>query len=101
MADNTTIQVSRQARDHLAQVARERGVTLGQLVEELAARQLTAAQVEERLAADRQAVREAIGVDISDEEFERAPDVLGNIYRIAAEKVRAAKEATAARGAAA
>ncbi len=33
------------------------------------------------------------GVHIRDEEFEQAPDVLGNIYKIAAEKVRAAKGA--------
>ncbi|MFC4505592.1 MULTISPECIES: hypothetical protein [Streptomyces] len=93
MADHTTIQVSRAARDHLAQVAKDRGMTLGQLVEELAAQQLTAEQTAERLAADRQVARDVIGVDISDEEFERAPDVLGNIYRIAAEKVRAARGA--------
>jgi capsular polysaccharide biosynthesis protein len=95
MADNTTIQVSRRARDHLAQVAKERGVTLGQLVEQLASEQPTAAQLAERIAADRQVVRDVIGVDISDEEFERAPDVLGNIYKIAAEKARAARGATA------
>ncbi|MER6712189.1 hypothetical protein [Streptomyces sp. NPDC000877] len=95
MADNTTIQVSRQARDHLAQVAKERGVTLGQLVEQLAAEQPTEAQIAERIAADRQVVRDVIGVDISDEEFEKAPDVLGNIYKIAAEKARAARGAAA------
>ncbi len=38
----------------------------------------------------REAVRRLVGVDISDEEFEEAPDVLGNIYRIAAEKARSA-----------
>jgi capsular polysaccharide biosynthesis protein len=91
MAENTTIQVSRQARDHLAQVAKERGMTLGQLVEQLASEQPTAEQIAERVAADRQVVREVIGLDISDEEFDRAPDVLGNIYKIAAEKVRLAK----------
>lgn len=95
MADNTTIQVSRQARDHLAQVAKERGMTLGQLVEQLASEQPTAAQLAERVAADRQVVRDVIGVDISDEEFEKAPDVLGNIYKIAAEKARAARGAAA------
>lgn len=74
---------------------------LGQLVEQLAAEQRTAEQIAERVAADRQVVRETIGVDISDEEFERAPDVLGNIYRIAAEKVRQAGSATAPRKSAA
>jgi len=96
MADNTTIQVSRQARDHLAQVAKERGMTLGQLVEELAAQQPTAEQIAERLAADRQVVRETIGIDISDEEFDVAPDILANIQRIAAEKAWAASGAAAA-----
>ncbi|MFJ7768783.1 hypothetical protein ACIQ1J_10330 [Streptomyces sp. NPDC097107] len=91
MAENTTIQVSRQARDHLAQVAKERGMTLGQLVEQLASEQPTAEQIAERVAADRQVVRDVVGVAISDEEFDRAPDVLGNIYRIAAEKVRMAR----------
>jgi hypothetical protein len=93
MAENTTIQVSRQARDQLAQVAKERGMTLGQLVEQLASEQPTAEQIAERVAADRQVVRDVIGLDISDEEFEKAPDVLGNINRIAAEKVRMARGA--------
>jgi hypothetical protein len=52
-------------------------------------------QLAERVAADRQVVRDVIGADISDEEFERAPDVLGNIYKIAAEKVRAARGSAA------
>ncbi|MEW2397871.1 hypothetical protein [Streptomyces sp. NPDC046862] len=95
MAENTTIQVSRQTRDHLAQVAKERGVTLGQLIELLASQQPTAEQIAERVAADRQVVRDVIGVDISDEEFDQAPDVLGNIYRIAAEKVRMARDTAA------
>ncbi|WP_327344925.1 hypothetical protein [Streptomyces europaeiscabiei] len=95
MADSTTIQVSKQARDHLAQVAKERGMTLGQLIERLAAEQPTAEQIAERVAADRKVVREVIGVDISDEEFDRAPDVLGNIQRIAAEKVRMARDVAA------
>ncbi|MCX4640406.1 hypothetical protein HEP86_00280 [Streptomyces sp. RPA4-5] len=87
----TTIQVQRETRDHLAELAKERGVSIGQLVEALAAEQPTAAQRAERLAADREVVRRMMGVDIRDEEFEQAPDVLGNIYKIAAEKVRAAK----------
>ncbi|GAA2330455.1 hypothetical protein Scani_33890 [Streptomyces caniferus] len=88
---STTIQVQRETRDHLAELAKERGVSIGQLVEALAAQQPTAAQRAERLAADRELVRRMMGVDIPDEEFEQAPDVLGNIYKIAAEKVRAAR----------
>ncbi|WP_234445135.1 hypothetical protein [Streptomyces rimosus] len=86
-----TIQVLRETRDHLAELAKERGVSIGQLVETLAAEQLTVAQRAERLAADRETVRRMMGMDLRDEEFGRAPDVLGNIYKIAAEKVRSAK----------
>ncbi|MFI9050881.1 hypothetical protein [Streptomyces sp. NPDC053427] len=88
---STTIQVPRETRDHLAELAKERGISIGQLVEALAAEQPTAAQRAERLAADREVVRRVMGVGIGDEEFEQAPDVLGNIYKIAAEKVRAAR----------
>ncbi|MEU1780056.1 MULTISPECIES: hypothetical protein [Streptomyces] len=97
----TTIQVTRETRDHLAELAKERGITLGQLVEALAAEQPTAAQRAERLAADREHARKLIGIDISDEEFDQAPDILGNIYKIAAEKARAAGNTRADRGAAA
>jgi hypothetical protein len=44
----------------------------------------------DQVAADRKVAREVIGADISDEEFDKAPDVLGNLYRIAAEKARTA-----------
>ncbi|MET7519926.1 hypothetical protein [Streptomyces sp. NPDC005480] len=91
----TTIQVPREVRDHLAELARERGLSLGQLVEALAAEQPTAAQRAERLAADREVVRRQIGIDLSDEEFDQAPDVLGNIYKIAAEKARTARDTAA------
>ncbi|MFC9535043.1 hypothetical protein [Streptomyces sp. NPDC056975] len=91
----TTIQVSREVRDHLAELAQERGLSLGQLVEALAAEQPTAAQRAERLAADREVVRRQIGIDLSDEEFDQAPDVLGNIYKIAAEKARTTRDTTA------
>ncbi|MGW2024444.1 hypothetical protein [Streptomyces decoyicus] len=56
---------------------------IGQLVEALASEQLTAAQRAERLAADREVVRRMTGVDLRDEEFEQAPDALGNLYKIA------------------
>ncbi|MFH8738980.1 MULTISPECIES: hypothetical protein [unclassified Streptomyces] len=82
----TTIQVSREVRDHLATLAKERGLSLGQLVEALAADQPTAAQRAERLAADREVVRRLIGLELSDEDFDQAPDVLANIHKIAASK---------------
>ncbi|MFF3554567.1 hypothetical protein ACWD4V_02170 [Streptomyces tsukubensis] len=90
---STTIQVSRETRDHLAALAGERGLTLGQLVQQLAEQQPTAEQRAERLAAARRHVRDVIGLGISDEEFDQAPDILGNIYRIAAAKAAAARDA--------
>ncbi|MEJ8631933.1 hypothetical protein [Streptomyces sp. MS2.AVA.5] len=92
---STTIQVPRETRDHLAELARERGVSIGQLVEALAAEQPTAAQRAERLAADREAVRRLLGVAISDAEFDQARDVLGNLYKIAADKARTARDSAA------
>ncbi|GAA4909672.1 hypothetical protein ACFPM3_11705 [Streptomyces coeruleoprunus] len=92
---NTTIQVPRETRDHLAALAAERGLTLGQLVQQLAEREPTQAQIAERLRADRDAARRNMGTDVSDEEFDAAPDVLGNIYRIAAEKIRTARGSAA------
>ncbi|WKK25770.1 hypothetical protein QZH56_09345 [Streptomyces olivoreticuli] len=52
----------------------------------------TAAQRTGLLAADREVVRRLIGVDISDEEFDRAPDVLGNIRKLAAQKILATRK---------
>ncbi|WND36724.1 hypothetical protein RI578_21665 [Streptomyces sp. BB1-1-1] len=95
MAENTTIQVSRQARDHLAQVAKERGMTLGQLVEQLASEQPTAEQIAERVAATRAVLRERLGCTLSDEELENGPNVLANIYAMAADKTRALGERAA------
>ncbi|MFI9238731.1 hypothetical protein [Streptomyces sp. NPDC053079] len=92
---STTIQVPRETRDHLAELAKERGMSIGQLVEALAAGQPTAAQRAEQLAADREVARQVMGVDVSDEEFDQAPDILGNIYKIAADKVRAARGSAA------
>lgn len=85
----TTIQVPKETRDHLAQLAAERGMTIGRLVEAIAAHQPTAAQRAERLAADREVARRLIGADLSDQEFEEAPDILANIHTMAAAKARA------------
>jgi predicted DNA-binding ribbon-helix-helix protein len=85
---NTTIQVTKQTRDHLAELAEERGLSIGQLVDALAAAEPTAAQRAEQAAAARVHAREVIGVDVSDEEF-ASLDVLGNLRQIAAEKILA------------
>lgn len=66
-------------------------MSLGKLVEALAAERPTAAQRAERLTADREVTRRLIGIDLSDEQFDQAPDILGNIYTIAAQKARAAR----------
>jgi hypothetical protein len=87
MAETTTIQVSKQARDHLAQVAEERDMTLGRLIEQLAKEQPTARQIAERVAADRKVLREQMGCTLTDEEFDNGPDVLANVYAMAAEKM--------------
>lgn len=91
----TMIRVPREVHDHLAEPAAERGVSIGRLLESLVADQPTATQRAGRLAADREVVRRVIGVGISDEEFDRAPHVHGNIYKIVAEKVRASKSSAA------
>ncbi len=70
-------------------------LSIGQYVEQLARQQPTEAQRAERLAADRAALRALTGCDMSDEQFDRAPDVLANIYRMAAEKVRGGRVDTA------
>ncbi|MGW3659898.1 hypothetical protein ACWD6R_31525 [Streptomyces sp. NPDC005151] len=83
----TTIQVPKETRDHLAQLAKERGLSLGRLVGQLAAQQPTAAQIAERVATTRKVLRDRMGCTLTDEEFDQAPDVLANVYAMAAEKV--------------
>ncbi|MEU2868520.1 hypothetical protein ABZ769_04855 [Streptomyces olivoreticuli] len=89
---STTIRVRLHTRDHLAELADERGMSIGELVDALATAHPTAVQRAGLLAADREVVRRLIGIDISDEDFDRAPDVLGNIRKLAAEKVLAARQ---------
>ncbi|MFJ1897652.1 hypothetical protein [Streptomyces sp. NPDC088115] len=84
----TTIQVPEETRDHLAQVAKERGLSLGQLVEQLASQQPTAAQIAERVATTRRVLRERMSCTLTDAEFEEGPEVLANVYAKAAEKLR-------------
>ncbi|WP_432072391.1 hypothetical protein [Streptomyces wuyuanensis] len=58
---------------------------------QLAEREPTQAQTAERLRADRNAARRNMGADMTDDEFDQAPDILANICKIAADKVRAAR----------
>ena len=89
----TTVQVPKHTRDHLAALAEERGMTLGQIVEAIAKEHPTRAQLDERAASARKHAREVVGVDMSDEDFR--VDVLGNLRKIAAEKVLALRSGTA------
>ncbi|MBB5938149.1 hypothetical protein [Streptomyces zagrosensis] len=85
----TAIRVAPQTRGHLAELARERGLSVGRYVE-LLAQQATEAQRAERLAADRAVLRDLTGCGLSDADFDQAPDVLRHAYRLAAAKVRTA-----------
>ncbi|MEV8001739.1 MULTISPECIES: hypothetical protein [unclassified Streptomyces] len=91
----TTIQVPKETRDHLAQLAKERGLSLGQLVDQLAAQQPTAEQIAERVATTRRVLREQMGCTLTDEEFDEGPNVLTNVYAIAAEKMHTRQDGAA------
>ena len=71
MADeDTSIKVSRQTRERLARLAAERGTTLKDLVEELAAATLTAAELSERERRARSVLEEHFGVRVTEAELE-------------------------------
>ncbi|MPY62338.1 hypothetical protein [Streptomyces spongiae] len=53
------------------------------------AQQPTVDQLAERIAAIRETLRERMGCPLTDEELDQGPDVLANLYALAAEKVRA------------
>lgn len=89
MASSTTIQITRETRDRLAQLAAERGLPIGRYVAQLAEAQPTEQEIAEKLAADREHIRTVIGLDLSDADFAAAPDVLANIKKLAADKARA------------
>lgn len=64
--DDTSIKVSRQTRERLARLAAERGSTLKDVVEELAAATFTAAELAEREARARAVLAESFGVEVTD-----------------------------------
>lgn len=66
MVEDTSIKVSRQTRERLARLAAERGTTLKDLVEELAAASLTAAELAERESRARAVLAEGFGVEVTD-----------------------------------
>src|SRR5215469_16172872 len=67
--DDTSIKVSRQTRERLARLAAERGSTLKDVVEELAAATLTAAELSEREQRARAVLAEHFGVVVTEAEL--------------------------------
>lgn len=67
--DDTSIKVSRRTRERLARLAAERGSTLKDVVEELAAATFTAAELAEREARARAVLAENFGVEVTDAEL--------------------------------
>jgi predicted DNA-binding protein len=65
MADETSIKVSKAARERLNALAAERGTTLKDLVEDLAQSTLTADELAARADAARQYLREHMGVEVT------------------------------------
>jgi hypothetical protein len=90
---NTTIKIDAQVRDRLAQLARERGTTIRDLVTELAAATPTQAELSARAEAATAYVREHINPQLTDADLAaaerfwteleagRVPDVIG-LYRM-------------------
>jgi hypothetical protein len=64
--DDTSIKVSRQTRERLARLAAERGSTMKDLLEELAAATLTAAEIAEREQRARAVLAENFGVEVTE-----------------------------------
>ncbi|WBO69726.1 hypothetical protein [Streptomyces camelliae] len=75
MGKPTSIKTSEEVRDRLRTLAAERGTTITELLEELAARELTAAEREQRAVA---AARE-LGVEYTDEVQQAGQDAWARI----------------------
>lgn len=78
--DDTSIKVSKQTRQRLARLAAERGSTLKDVVEELAAATLTSAELAEREVRARAVLAENFGVEVTDAELAasaRLRDMIG------------------------
>ncbi len=68
--DDTSIKVSLQTRERLARLAAERGSTLKDVVEELAATALTVDELAEREARARTVLAENFGIKVTDAELD-------------------------------
>ncbi|MEZ0092516.1 hypothetical protein [Streptacidiphilus sp. EB129] len=67
MADETSIKVSKAARERLNALAAERGTTLKDLVEDLAQSTPTADELAARADAAQRYLREHMGVEVTEE----------------------------------
>ncbi|RDG34986.1 hypothetical protein [Streptomyces corynorhini] len=68
--DETSIKVSKAARERLGRLAQENGTTIRGLVEELAAARLTRTELHERGERARAYLREHMGVELTDADEE-------------------------------
>jgi len=67
--DDTSIKVSRRTRERLARLAAERGATLKDVVAELAAATLTAAELAEREQRARAVLARHFGIEVTEAEL--------------------------------
>lgn len=67
---DTTIKISTEVRDRLAQLAREQGTTIRDLVTELAGARLTRAELDARGAAARAYIKAHLCPGITDEDLD-------------------------------
>jgi predicted acylesterase/phospholipase RssA len=92
---NTTIQVTTETRDHLAELAAERGTTIGALVAAFSASQLTEQELAERQQAGREAMRQRLPDPPSDEDLAGSAGALERFYAIAADQLLRDRDAAA------
>ncbi|MFF0561962.1 hypothetical protein [Streptomyces sp. NPDC004266] len=80
MADqDTSIKTTKDVRDRLRTLARERGTTMNDLLEELVTRELTQQEREERARLAMEEIRQTTGVTVSDEARRRAQKFLQDL----------------------
>lgn len=79
--DDTSIKVSKRTRERLARLAAERNTTLKDLVEDLAATALTAAELAERERRARAVLAEHFGVQVGPAELEASARLREQIAR--------------------
>lgn len=79
--DDTSIKVSKQTRERLVRLATERGSTLKDVVEELAAATFTAAELAEREARARAVLAENFGVEVTEADLAASARLRDEITR--------------------